>query len=102
MAIDQVHVLQPQASERTVDPLDQPLAVQRVLLVHAVMDAPVELGRNEVTAAPPLQLLERRLPSPPPTCRPRRPPRYRRSSRPRRTPPPSFPPPVSRPPACGT
>jgi hypothetical protein len=59
VAKEQVHIVELEAFERTVNAFDEPLAVERILFVHAIMQAPIELCRNKITAATPFQLLER-------------------------------------------
>ena len=56
---DQVDEVETEALKRAVDGLAQVLAVQRVLHVGNVVEAPEELGRNDVLVTLPAQLTER-------------------------------------------
>ena len=52
---DEVDVVELQSRQRAVDRLHQVLAVERVLLVGAVVEPPVELGRHDVGRAAPAE-----------------------------------------------
>ncbi len=56
MAEHEVHVVELQPLQRAVDRLPQILAIERVLFVRAVVEAPVELGRDDVGRAAPTGL----------------------------------------------
>src|SRR5690242_146542 len=60
VTVDQIHIIKLKALERAIDSFNQPFAVERVLFIDIIMYAPIELCGNQITAAPPAQLLERR------------------------------------------
>jgi hypothetical protein len=59
MAVDDVHVIHAESFERAVDAFEQTFAVERVAFIRTVVQAPENLGRDEVAAAPPAQFLQR-------------------------------------------
>ena len=59
VAVEDVDEVETETLQRPVDRLHQVLAVERVLHVHAVVDAPEQLGRHDVRPARPLETSER-------------------------------------------
>ena len=58
MTEDEIHILELQALQRSANALDQSLAIERVALIDTVVQPPIELGGDQVAAAPPAELLE--------------------------------------------
>ncbi len=59
VAEEQVDEVEPQALERAVDRLEEVLPVERAAGVDAVVDAPEELGRDDVAVSGPAELGDR-------------------------------------------
>src|SRR5215470_1983958 len=58
MTENEVHVVELQALERSVDCAEKILPVERVLLIRTVVQTPEELRRYDVRRAPPAELLQ--------------------------------------------
>ncbi len=59
MAIEQIHIVETETLERTVDRFDQVFAIERIVLIRTVVQPPVQLRRDKVAAAPPAEPPER-------------------------------------------